>query len=112
MLTPANRPPLAHDPNEKMAPFGFRVEVLQDDTVRYVNQPIALVIAETLEAATEGAAAARAAIRGRARPHRARRAASASRPPAVGVGAPPRTAYGDLDAGFRRGRRGSSRPTT
>jgi xanthine dehydrogenase YagR molybdenum-binding subunit len=56
VLTPANRPPLAHDPNEKIPPFGFRVEVLQDDTVRYVNQPIALVVAKTLEAATEGAA--------------------------------------------------------
>lgn len=54
VLTPANRPPLAHDPDVKMPPFGFRVEVLQDETVRYVNQPIALVIAETLEAATEG----------------------------------------------------------
>ena len=47
VLTPANRPPLAHDPDEKMPPFGFRVEVLQDDSVRYVNQPIALVIAES-----------------------------------------------------------------
>ena len=56
VLTPANRPPLVHDPDEKMPPFGFRVEVLQNDGVRYVNQPIALVIAETLEAATEGAA--------------------------------------------------------
>ena len=55
VLTPETRPPLFHDPDEKMPPFGFRVEVLQDDRVRYVNQPIALVIAETLEAATEGA---------------------------------------------------------
>ena len=62
VLTPANRPPLAHDPDEKMPPFGFRVEVLQDDLVRYVNQPIALVLAETLEAATEGGRAAEPAI--------------------------------------------------
>jgi xanthine dehydrogenase YagR molybdenum-binding subunit len=55
VLTPGNRPPLAHDPDEKIPPFGFRVEVLQDDRVRYAGQPIALVVAETLEAATEGA---------------------------------------------------------
>jgi CO/xanthine dehydrogenase Mo-binding subunit len=30
VMTPANRPPLAHDPEEKIPPFGFRVEVLQD----------------------------------------------------------------------------------
>ena len=35
--------------------FSFRIEVLQDDRVRYANQPIALAVAETLEAATEGA---------------------------------------------------------
>ena len=55
VLTPANRPPLFHDPDEKMPPFGFRVEILQDDRVRYVHQPIALMVAETLEAAIEGA---------------------------------------------------------
>ncbi|MBA4785098.1 MAG: xanthine dehydrogenase family protein molybdopterin-binding subunit, partial [Rhizobiales bacterium] len=49
VMTPASRPPLAHDPDEKLPPFGFRIEVLQDSTVRYANQPIALVIAETLE---------------------------------------------------------------
>ena len=55
VLTPANTPPLAHDPDEKIPPFGVRVEVLQDNSVRYANQPIALVVAETLEAATEAA---------------------------------------------------------
>ena len=35
--------------------FSFRFEALQDDTVRYAGQPIALVVGETLEAATEGA---------------------------------------------------------
>jgi xanthine dehydrogenase YagR molybdenum-binding subunit len=34
----------------------FRLDLLQSDQVRYANQPIAVVIAETLEAATEGAA--------------------------------------------------------
>ena len=99
VLTPANRPPLAHDPNEKLGIFGFRIEVLQDDTVRYVNQPIALVVADTLEAAVEGAAL----LNPRYEVEPARTGLENGEryaPAAVGVGAPPRTAYGDLDAGF------------
>ena len=56
VMTPANKPPLALDPDAKMHPFMFRLDLLQNDRVRYANQPIAVVIAETLEAATEGAA--------------------------------------------------------
>ena len=56
VMTPANRPPLALDPDAKTNPFMFRLDLLQNDRVRYANQPIAVVIAETLEAATEGAA--------------------------------------------------------
>ncbi|CEJ12966.1 4-hydroxybenzoyl-CoA reductase subunit alpha [bacterium YEK0313] len=99
VLTPANRPPLAHDPNEKMPPFGFRVEVLQDDGVRYANQPIALVIAETLEAATEGAVLLKPQYAVES-PRTGRSSGLAFAPAAVGVGSPPRTAFGDLAAGF------------
>ena len=99
VLTPANRPPLALDPNTKHGPFGFRIEVLQDDTVRYANQPIALVVAETLEAATEGAVLLNP--RYEALPVRAGLdSGERYAPAAVGVGAPPRTVFGDLDAGF------------
>ena len=56
VMTPANKPALAQDPDEKSNPFMFRLDLLQSDRVRYANQPIAVVIAETLEAATEGAA--------------------------------------------------------
>ena len=56
VITPANRPPLAADPDRREGLFGFRMEALQSDRVRYAGQPIALVVAETLEAATEGAA--------------------------------------------------------
>jgi xanthine dehydrogenase YagR molybdenum-binding subunit len=55
VITPANRPPLAQDPDERSDLFSFRLDLLQSDRVRYANQPIAVVIAETLEAATEGA---------------------------------------------------------
>ena len=99
VLTPANRPPLAHDPSEKMPPFGFRIEVLQDSEVRYVNQPIALVVAETLEAATEGArllAPSYAVEAARTDLDNGERYAT----PAVGIGSPSRTEFGDLSAGF------------
>src|ERR1700756_3897356 len=56
IMTPANRPPLAEDPDAKTNPFMFRLDLLQNDRVRYANQTIAVVIAESLEAATEGAA--------------------------------------------------------
>jgi xanthine dehydrogenase YagR molybdenum-binding subunit len=55
VITPANRPALAQDPDDKPNPLTFRLDLLQNDRVRYVGQPIAVVIAETLETATEGA---------------------------------------------------------
>src|ERR1700749_4540184 len=56
VMTPANKPALAQDPDEKSNPFMFRLDLLQSDRVRYANQPIAVVIAATPEPATEGAA--------------------------------------------------------
>jgi xanthine dehydrogenase YagR molybdenum-binding subunit len=55
VMVPGNAPKLAHSPDDKDDPFAFRIDLLQNDRVRYANQPIAVVIAETLEAATEGA---------------------------------------------------------
>ncbi|WP_102224547.1 xanthine dehydrogenase family protein molybdopterin-binding subunit [Acidimangrovimonas sediminis] len=55
VYTPANRPELALEPDAKPSFFSKLTETLQDDTVRYEGQPIALVVAETLEAATEAA---------------------------------------------------------
>ena len=56
VMTPDNVPTLATSPDEKSNPFAFRIDVLQSSDVRYAHQPIAVVIAETLEAATEGVA--------------------------------------------------------
>jgi xanthine dehydrogenase YagR molybdenum-binding subunit len=56
VMTPENAPKLARHPDLKDSnPFTFRLDVLQDENVRYANQPVAVVIGETLEAATEGA---------------------------------------------------------
>ncbi|WMS41384.1 xanthine dehydrogenase family protein molybdopterin-binding subunit [Acuticoccus sp. MNP-M23] len=99
IITPANRPPLAHDPAEKMHRLNFRIEVLQDDTVRYAGQPIALVVATTLEAATEGARLL--APQYANEPVRITFEDSEMfAPEAVGPGAPPTLVKGDLAAGL------------
>jgi xanthine dehydrogenase YagR molybdenum-binding subunit len=99
VMTPSNRPPLADDPDAKTNPFMFRMELLQNDQVRYANQTIAVVIAETLEAATEGAAL----LAPRYEPLRARIGLDAGAsfvPPAVGVGNPSEMRRGDVEAGL------------
>jgi xanthine dehydrogenase YagR molybdenum-binding subunit len=99
VMTPANRPALAMDPDSKPHPFAFKVDVLQNDRVRYANQPIAVVIAESLEAATEGAALLQP--RYDAQPARVGLDGSESFvPPAVGGGAPSDVHKGDVAAGL------------
>lgn len=99
VMTPANRPPLAQDPTEKPASFSRVIDVLQDDRVRYARQPVALVVAETLEAATEGARLL--APDYEAEPARigfeAGEVYSAGK---VGVAGAPRAEVGDLAAGW------------
>jgi xanthine dehydrogenase YagR molybdenum-binding subunit len=56
VMTPGTAPKLARHPDQNDEMFTFKLDLLQDDRVRYVNQPIAVVIADSLEAATEGAA--------------------------------------------------------
>jgi xanthine dehydrogenase YagR molybdenum-binding subunit len=99
VMTPTNRPTLAQDPDEKTNPFMFRLDLLQNDRVRYANQPIAVVIAETLEAATEGAAL----LSPRYYADQARvglDAAESFVPPVVGPGHPSAVHCGDMNAGL------------
>jgi xanthine dehydrogenase YagR molybdenum-binding subunit len=77
----------------------FRLDLLQNDRVRYANQPIAVVIAKTLEAATEGAAL----LSPRYETETARVGLDATEsfvPPGVGVGNPPEVHRGDVEAGL------------
>ena len=100
VITPENRPALSHDPDEKIPPFGFRIDVLQDDGIRYANQPIALVVAETLEAATEGAAL----LAPQYEVEQARTEVDNGErfdPGSVGIGGNPRSEFGDLETGFK-----------
>ncbi len=99
VMTPENRPALAQDPDAKDHPFMFRLDLLQTDRVRYPNQPIAVVIADTLEAATEGATL----LSPRYDEDEARVGLDVGEsfvPASVGVGNPAAAGHGDVEAGL------------
>jgi xanthine dehydrogenase YagR molybdenum-binding subunit len=99
VMTTTHKPELAIDPDLKTNPFVFRMEVLQSDEIRYANQPIAVVIARSLEAATEGAALL--APRYEALPPRVGLDAGETFvPPMVGVGSPTVNEHGNVEAGL------------
>jgi xanthine dehydrogenase YagR molybdenum-binding subunit len=104
VMTTANAPTLAQHPDEKGNPFAFKLDLLQDDHVRYVGQPIAVVIAETLEAAAEGATLLRPTYA--AEPARVGLdGAEPFVPPVVGMGEEPDAAKGDVEAGLSAAQR-------
>ncbi|MDQ2841722.1 MAG: xanthine dehydrogenase family protein molybdopterin-binding subunit, partial [Acidobacteriota bacterium] len=53
VMTPQNSVKLPQLQNQP--PGGWKVQVLQDGIVRYANQPVGVVVADTLENAIEGA---------------------------------------------------------
>ena len=98
VMTPTNAPKLAKDPDIG-GMFVFKLDLLQNDRVRYASQPIAVVIAETLEAATEGAAVLAPSYAAEA----ARVDVDAAKPfvpHVVGAGEPPEASQGDVEAGL------------
>ncbi|WP_345820779.1 xanthine dehydrogenase family protein molybdopterin-binding subunit [Methylobacterium fujisawaense] len=99
VMRPGHAPALAKDPDAKDGPFTFRLDLLQNDRVRYANQPIAVVIAETLEAATEGARLL-APTYAAETPRIGLDSGEAFTPDSVGVGAPPVETDGDVEAGL------------
>lgn len=98
VLTPANRPPLSRDPDEKVHMFSWRIEALQSDRVRYAGQPIAVVVAETLEAATEGARLLAPRYEGEP-VAMTLDTGDAFDTPSVGIGMPAALEKGDVEAG-------------
>jgi xanthine dehydrogenase YagR molybdenum-binding subunit len=99
IMTPAHKPALAQDPDAKTNPFMFRLDLLQNDEVRYANQAIAVVIAETLEAATEGAALLAPRYE-TVTPRTSLDDGESFVPAGVGVGNPPAAQHGDAEAGL------------
>jgi xanthine dehydrogenase YagR molybdenum-binding subunit len=99
VFTPKNRPPVVGDPDKKPFMFAIPLELLQNDTVRYAMQPIALVIGETLEAATEGARLLNPQYE--AETPRTGMDAEPPKPAAAGpFGRPAQVVHGDIDAGL------------
>ncbi|MCJ2112443.1 xanthine dehydrogenase family protein molybdopterin-binding subunit [Methylobacterium sp. E-025] len=99
VMTPDNAPALAQHPDDKPHGFIFRLDLLQDSAVRYANQPIAVVIAETLEAATEGARLLSPRYEAET-PRIGLDAEPPFTPPGIGVGQPPEETHGDVEAGL------------
>lgn len=99
VMTPADPPKLTMDPETKFHFFAFRFDALQNDRVRYAGQPIALVVAETLEAATEGARLLAPKYDAET-PEFGFEASDVYTPEAVGIGMPGAHAKGDVEAGF------------
>ncbi|MBE3638401.1 xanthine dehydrogenase family protein molybdopterin-binding subunit [Mangrovicoccus algicola] len=99
VITPENRPALHKDPDLRAALFDWKLDLLQDDRIRYAGAPMALVLAETAEAAAEGARLLAPEIE--ADPARIGFGDGlAFAAETVGIGAPPATAVGDVEAGF------------
>ncbi len=98
VIHPGNCPKLAGDPESKNFMFAFRFDALQNSNVRYANQPVALVLAETIEAATAGAALL--APQYEAEPARVGLDGGVPYPIEIGAfGSPVQVVHGDIAAG-------------
>ncbi len=104
VISHANAMKLPQDGRGAVAPGGGRVlSLLQDDRVAYDNQPIAVVVAETIEQAFGAAALVRVAYR-RDKPLADFDAERANAyPPKAQNGAPPDSSRGDVEQGFSNG---------
>ena len=101
VMTPDNTPALSQDPDQKTTPFTARIDVLQNDKVRYAGQPIAVVLADTLEAAVEGARLVKATYD----TDQARIGfddGEAFAPEAVGISTPPKFSTGDFEGNRKK----------
>jgi xanthine dehydrogenase YagR molybdenum-binding subunit len=100
VMTTENAPKLARHPHFIDQPFMFKLDLLADNKVRYANQPIAVVIAETLEAAAEGVALLRPQYR-EAPVHIGLDSAEHFVPEIVGPGEKAKAGKGDIEAALK-----------
>jgi xanthine dehydrogenase YagR molybdenum-binding subunit len=90
---------------DALPPAVRRLSLLQTDEVRYSNEPVAVVVADTLERATDGARKLQASIRYEAATPNAdyQRAKGTAYQPERMMGRPVNTQRGDVAAGLRQG---------
>ena len=98
VMTPENAPKLAQSQDDKPGMFAFRMDLLQTDRVRYAQQSIAVVVAETLEAATEGVALLQPKYD--VEPAHIGLDGETFVPDSIGAGAPPAEGTGDTGVGL------------
>ncbi len=98
VMTPDNAPKLERHPHQNDGRFEFKLDLLQDDRVLYAHQSIAVVIAETLEAATEGVALL--APRYEVEQAMIGFDGESFEPETIGPGMPPKAGTGDVAGGL------------
>ena len=107
VMTPQNTPKLPSKPagSDSGRPTNRVLTLLQDDVVRYANQPIGVVIADSLETAKH--AASLVVVNYQAQPHKVRMEASMDtlfKPKKVGGGGDePDSTRGNIQAGLSQG---------
>lgn len=99
VMTPQNAPRLPTSQDKKASPTDFKLDLLQDDGVRYAFQPVGVVLGETLEAATYGAQLVRPEYAAEP-PQMGLDAADPFTPKVAGAGEEPDAKKGDPDAAF------------
>ncbi len=99
VMTPQNAPRLPTPEDKKTSPSDFKLDLLQDDGVRYAKQPIAVVLAETLEAARWGARLVRPEYQAEP-PQMGLDAGGDFTPKKAGAGEEPDAKKGDPDTAF------------
>ncbi len=99
VMTPQNAPRLPTSEDSKSSPTDFKLDLLQDDRVHYAFQPVAVVLGETLEAATYGAQLVRPDYAAEP-PQMGLDATAPHTPKVTGAGLETDAAKGDVDTAF------------
>ena len=105
VMTSQNAPRLPGNGQPKVSPPALRrLSLLQDNEVHYDNEPVAVVVADTLEHAVHAADQVRVSYRSTAASLDFAHAKPSGHPPASMIGGPADTQLGDFDAGLKAGK--------
>jgi xanthine dehydrogenase YagR molybdenum-binding subunit len=104
VMTSRNAPRLPnHGQPEVAPPAQRRLSLLQDDEVRYDNEPIAVVVADTLERAVDAAAALRIAYEAASPALDFAQGKTSGHAPSSMIGGKPDTERGNIEQGLQAG---------